>query len=49
MQFDLTGAVEQIQRMVNAFLARLPYLAVALPLETRVVLLNGPRGGAGKP
>lgn len=30
MQFDLTGAVEQIQRMVNAFLARLPYLAVAL-------------------
>lgn len=49
MQFDLTGAVEQIQRMVNAFFERLPCLAVDLPFETRVVLLNGPRGGAGKP
>lgn len=30
MQFDLTGAVEQIQGMGNAFLERLPYIAVAL-------------------
>jgi small conductance mechanosensitive channel len=30
MQFDPSGAVEQIQRMVSVFLQRLPYLAVAL-------------------
>lgn len=30
MQFDLSGAVRQIQEMGNAFLARLPYFAVAL-------------------
>ena len=30
MQFDLTGAVRQIQEMGNAFVERLPYIAVAL-------------------
>lgn len=30
MQFDLTGAVRQIQEMGNAFLERRPYTAVAL-------------------
>jgi small conductance mechanosensitive channel len=30
MQLDLTGAIEQIQRMGNAFLQRLPYIAAAL-------------------
>lgn len=30
MQFDLTGAVEQIQGMGNAFVERLPYVGVAL-------------------
>lgn len=30
MQFDLTGAVQQIQEMGDAFLRRLPYIAVAL-------------------
>lgn len=29
MQFDLTGAVQQIQQMGNAFLQRLPYIVVA--------------------
>lgn len=30
MQSDLTGAVEQIQGMGDAFLLRLPHIAVAL-------------------
>ena len=30
MEFDPTSAIEQIQRMGNAFLLRLPYIAVAL-------------------
>lgn len=38
MQLDLSGAIEQIQRMANAFLQRLPYIVVILGLLVALVI-----------